>query len=94
MQCPHHVSVQGVPSGRGICFVDLEFVFHCLIQPCLGWWEFGRSGLAAGQIKVNQTQVYDQMGHPVPILHKLLSQKDAVFPHLVGHFPFMPLLLR
>ena len=38
---------------------------------CLGWWEFGRRGWAAGQdggtsqIKVNATQVRQEMGHPV-----------------------------
>ena len=43
---------------------------------CLGWWEFGRSGWAAGkldrrtrwwntQIKVDPTQVHEQMEHPV-----------------------------
>ena len=37
-------------------------------QFCLGWWEFGRSGWARwwnNKIKVNQTQVHKQMGHPV-----------------------------
>ena len=40
-------------------------------QLCLGWWEIGRTGWAAGQdggisqIKVNPTQVRLEMGHPV-----------------------------
>ena len=38
---------------------------------CLGWWEIGRTGWAAGKdggtskIKVNPTQVRQQMCHPV-----------------------------
>ena len=37
----------------------------------MGWWEFGKSGRAAvqdsgtSQIKVNPTQVRQEMGHPV-----------------------------
>ena len=41
---------------------------------CLDWWEFGRSGWAArqddgtSQIKVNPTQVRQEMGHPVLLM--------------------------
>ena len=41
--------LQGVPSGHRLSLVDLEFDFSLCAKLCLGWGEFGRSGLAAGQ---------------------------------------------
>ena len=48
-------------------------------QLCLGWWGFGRSGLAAWQNggaleSVNKTKVYDQMRHPVVRLTACMSR--------------------
>ena len=39
-------NIHGVPSSRRLGLVDLKFDCSAV---CLGWWEFGRSGLAAGQ---------------------------------------------
>ena len=43
------LTLQGIPSGRRLGLVDLDFDRVPLsAQLCLGLWEFGRSGLAAG----------------------------------------------
>ena len=63
--------VQGVPSARGLGWVDLSFVCStvCLILPGLmGIWQKGLGCWARWwktQIKVNPTQVPEQMNHPV-----------------------------
>ena len=67
--------------------VDLIWLTWNLIVPlsaqlCLGWWEFSRSGLVGGQnggIKVNQTQIYAQMGYPV------LANQFTELPKNIGH---------
>ena len=54
-------------------WVKLTFILAVPLSArfCLGWWEIGRIGRAAGQvewnikIKVNPTQVWDVMGHPI-----------------------------
>ena len=42
------LSVQGVPCGH-IDLVWLTWIFPLSAQLCLGWWEYGISGLAAEQ---------------------------------------------
>ena len=72
---PHHrlilMLLQGVPSGQRLGLVDFEFDCSTVSptlprlvgiwQKWLGKWEEWRNT----QIKINQTQVYDQIGHPV-----------------------------
>ena len=67
-----------INTGRPIWFLVADWVWLTWIlivplpaQLCLGWWEFGRSGLAAWQSgetqesKSTKTLVYHQIGHPV-----------------------------
>ena len=68
--------LQGVPSGRRLGLVDLEFDYSTVCPTLLqvvGVWQKGlgtRSKWWSTLIIVNQTQVYDQMGHSVVIATK------------------------
>ena len=59
---------------------------------CLGKWEFGRSGWARWwntQIKVNLTQVHEQMGHPVVSMNNFVHKIKG---HRPGTLPLAPIL--
>ena len=63
------------------CFRQWEFEVEvlCLTASfCMGWWEFGRSSWASGntQIKINPSQVQEQMGHHVDCFLKFSPQND------------------
>ena len=66
--------IQGVPSAPGLGWVelDLECSIVCPIQPGLvGIWQKWLGSWTrwwSTQIKVNPTQVHEQMRHPVYIL--------------------------
>ena len=67
--------IQGVPCARGLGFVDLNFECSTVCPILLGLMGIchKRLGRCARrwniQIKVNPTQVYDQLGHPVVRLY-------------------------
>ena len=70
MRCFVTTMLQGGPScpGPGLGWIQF-WLFHCALF-YLEWWDLGRMGQAAGQdgwnilIKVNPTQVPDQVAHP------------------------------
>ena len=82
------LTLQGVPSARG--FFGLTWILSILLSArvCLGWWGFCRSSWTSWwntQIKVNPTQVHEQMGHPVYLQYIqprfIISKKHRICLH-------------
>ena len=77
---PSALLLQGVPSARGLGWVDLDFEYStvCPILPGLmGIWQKWQGSWARWwntQIKVNPTQVHEQMGIPVEMPPKTKGQ--------------------